>query len=247
MKKVTFLGSKKIGWECLSHLFEKRETLGIKLTQIGTNLGKKCEYRDRFLQLGQQLGHSVFSESGDILLATDILISVQFHFILSPKQLAQASEAAYNLHMAPLPEYRGCNQFSMAILERSPIFGTSIHVMDAGIDHGALVAERRWDIADDLWVQDLYQQTESESLQLFKETLPSLIAGDVERTAQEDLVAERGTSLHYRNEIQELKELDLNWSEEQIDRHIRATYMPGFEPPYFMVEGKKIYASPDYE
>ncbi len=247
MKKVTFLGSKKIGWDCLSYLYGQRDTLGIELTQLGTNLSKKGEYRDRFLQLSQQLGLSVFSEADDILLATDIFISVQFHFILSPKQLAQAREAAYNLHMAPLPEYRGCNQFSMAILDRSPIFGTSIHVMDAGIDHGALVAERRWDIAEDLWVQDLYLQTETESLQLFKDTLPSLISGEAVRTPQEDLVAKRGTSLHYRNEIQELKKLDLKWSEEKIHRHIRATYMPGFEPPYFVVEGKKIYTSPDYE
>ena len=38
----------------------------------------------------------------------------------------------------------------------------------------------------------------------------------------------------------EAKIIDLNWPEEKIWRHIRATSMPGFPPPYTVVNGLKI-------
>ncbi len=247
MKNVTFLGSKKIGWQCLEFLYDNRSELDINLVQLGTNLSKKDIYRDKFVQLSQLEGISIFSQPDDILLETDIIISVQFHHILSPAQLAKASLAAYNLHMAPLPEYRGCNQFSMAILDGASTFGTTLHIMDTGIDHGDIVAELRFDIPNDIWVHELYEKTEEASFKLFKHTLSNLIKGDVSTTPQSSLIPSRGTSIHYRNEIQKIKHLQLDWSEEKIMRHIRATYMPGFEPPYFTLNGRKIYTTPDHE
>jgi len=62
-------------------------------------------------------------------------------------------------------------------------------------------------------------------------------------TPQTTLEAERGSSIHFRAEIAALKSIDLSWPAEKIGRHIRATSMPGFEPPYTMVGGKKIYFS----
>jgi hypothetical protein len=66
-------------------------------------------------------------------------------------------------------------------------------------------------------------------------------------TPQQQLVAERGTSLHYRSDINKLKVIDLNWSSDAIARHIRATYMPGFEPPYAMIGTQKIYFKKEWE
>ena len=54
-------------------------------------------------------------------------------------------------------------------------------------------------------------------------------------------IIERSTQLHYRNEIQEIKEINLNWDSDKIQRHIRATSMPGFEPPYTILDNKKVY------
>jgi hypothetical protein len=41
--------------------------------------------------------------------------------------------------------------------------------------------------------------------------------------------------------------IDLNWSSDAIARHIRATYMPGFEPPYAMIGTQKIYFKKEWE
>ena len=45
----------------------------------------------------------------------------------------------------------------------------------------------------------------------------------------------------YRKEIEKIKKVDLNWSKDRIERHIRATYMTGFEPPYMIINNQKVY------
>ena len=62
--------------------------------------------------------------------------------------------------MAPLPEYKGCNQFSFAIIDEVNEFGTTIHEIEASIDSGPIIAEKRFFINNNLWVKDLYELTE---------------------------------------------------------------------------------------
>lgn len=240
MKKIVFLGSKKIGWQCFQYLLDQKSKLDIEIIQIGTNLKREDEYKDHFLEISSRLSIPIIDQKEDQILECDYIISVQYHHILSSEQIAQAKIQAFNLHMAPLPEYRGCNQFSMAILDKSPIFGTSIHIMDQNIDHGAIVAEDRWDIAPDVWVEDLYLTTEERSFNLFQNSIENLLTERYDAVPQQTLISHRNSSLHYRNEITSIKKLELDWSEEKIHRHIRATYMPGFPAPYFIIAGQKV-------
>ena len=69
---------------------------------------------------------------------------------------------------------------------------------------------------------------------------PKIVSGHYVSVAQDSLLKDRSCSLHYRREIEELKKIDLNWSEEKILSHIRATSMPGFPPPYAEIGDFKI-------
>jgi methionyl-tRNA formyltransferase len=176
----------------------------------------------------------------------DIIYSVQYHQLLKQETIDKAAQIAVNLHMAPLPEYRGCNQFTMALLDGRQEFGTTIHQIDARIDHGDVLFQQRFPVPDDCWVQDLYDLTYEASVALFKHTLPALICGEYSPTPQAALEAQFGTSLHYRKEIAGLKEIDLGWDADKIARYVRATSMPGFEPPYALIGNRKVYLTPTY-
>lgn len=214
--------------------------------------GLLTKYRPEFQEeyelrlLAEEYGIPIF-DSLDELPECDILYSVQYHELLQPRHIEQAKTIALNLHMAPLPEYRGCNQFSFAIIDKKEEFGTTLHVMDAKIDHGDIVSEKRFPIPEGCWVNDLYKLSEAASLALFQETLPAILAGTYTRIAQQQLIPQRGTCLHYRNEIQSLRKIDLSWPEEKILRHIRATSMPGFAPPYCQIGQEKIYLRPSHD
>src|SRR5690606_37075008 len=137
--------------------------------------------------------------------------------------------------------YRGCNQFTFAILENAAEFGVTIHEMDTRIDHGAIVAESRFPIPENCWVKTLYDLSEDKALQLFQDTLPNIISGNYQLTPQHELEPLRPSQLHFRQEIENIKEIPLNLSAEEIDQRLRATMMPGFEPPYCWIGGQKVY------
>lgn len=247
MKKVLFLGSKPIGYLTLEHLLKNSESLGISvegvLSNDNTRFGKDFSVR----ALADEYSIPFIEELDSILEMADIdfLISVQYHLILKQKHIDIARELAVNLHMAPLPEYRGCNQFSFAIFNESKIFGTTLHRLESGIDNGDIIAERRFDIPENCLVKELYDLTFDNSVKLFEDKIESVFKGDYHLIPQESLFEERGTNLYYRKDISQLKSLDLDTSVDQITRKVRATAMPGFEPPFAMYQGKKYYIIPE--
>jgi methionyl-tRNA formyltransferase len=239
-KQVVFLGSKPIGYECLAYLISQKEALNIEITGLQTHARKEFGNAHDLNQLAHEHGIRLIDELDD-LPECDILYSVQYHQIIKQQHIDKARQAAVNLHMAPLPEYRGSNQFSFAIIDQKKEFGATIHLIDTQIDHGDILFQKRFSIPEKCWVHELYELTYKASLSLFSQTLSHLVAGNYTPVPQASLEAQYGTSLHYRKEMANLKVIDLDWGKEKIERYIRATSMPGFEPPYCIIDGKKTF------
>ncbi|MBW7942334.1 MAG: hypothetical protein H3C64_08040 [Candidatus Kuenenia stuttgartiensis] len=242
MKSIAFLGAKTIGLECLKILLEKREEGDYSIDAVFTNLNRNTEVNMQLLALAKENDLNVYEEINELLDLDkfDVIISVQYHEILKKEHISRAG-LAINLHMAPLPEYRGCNQFSYAIINGAKVFGTTLHVIDERIDNGDIIAEYRFDIPENCFVDELYEETMNHSLALFQENIVRIVKGDYVRIPQKELVAERGTMTGYRRDIDKLKQIDLSWDKERIAAHIRATSMYGFDPPYTVIGCKKVH------
>ena len=241
-KKIVFLGSKPIGYECLAYLVSQKDVLNIDIIGLLTHARKEFGNAHDLNVIAA--GHQIpVINSLEELPACDIMYSVQYHEVLKKEHIDKAGELTANLHMAPLPEYRGANQFSFAIIEDKKEFGTTIHKIDTQIDHGDILFQKRFPIPENCWVEDLYQLTYNASLNLFRQTLAHIVSGNYNPVPQELLIPKFGTSLHYRKEMAALKVIDMNWDEEKKERYIRATSMPGFEPPYCIINGEKVYFS----
>ncbi|MGN6567032.1 MAG: formyltransferase family protein [Flavipsychrobacter sp.] len=236
------MGSKPIGYDCFAYLIAEQEALNIQISGLLTHSRKEFGNAHDLNELAREHNIPVLDSLNNIP-ECDIIYSVQYHQILKKEHITKAKQVAVNLHMAPLPEYRGSNQFSYAIIEGKEEFGTTIHQIDERIDHGAILFQKRFPIPENCWVNDLYQLTYDASLKLFKQTLAHVVSGNYTAVPQQTLENKYGSSLHLRGEINKLKQIDLNWDNEKIKRYIRATYMPGFEPPYCIVDGKKLYFS----
>jgi methionyl-tRNA formyltransferase len=241
-QSIIFLGSKPIGYHCLDYLISQKETLALDIVGVLCHENQHFDAQFSLTQLAKQHQIPVLESLAE-MPNVDFIYSVQYHQILKKEDIQKAGIIALNLHMAPLPEYRGCNQFSFALLDNKKEFGTTIHQLDPQIDHGDLLFEKRFPIPENCWIEQLYSLTYDASLLLFKESLKNIIYHNYTLTSQQSLVEERGSQLHYRKDIHEIKKIDLNWDQETIMRHIRATSMPGFEPPYTMIGDKKIYFS----
>ena len=241
-KKIVFMGSRPIGYRCLEYMIDNKVDLGLDIIGVMTEDDNRFEGAKSLQELSRDNDIPVIPNLESYLLLEnfDLLISVQYHEILMKEHIEKASQIAINLHMAPLPEYRGCNQFSFAILNGDNEFGTTIHRMEEGVDSGAILFEKRFIIPKNCFVKELYDLTVAESYILFETNIKKVIEGDHPLTPQKDLMGTRKNSYHSRDEINEIKEIDPSWNTDKIFRHFRATYMPGFPPPYIRINNNKI-------
>lgn len=246
--KVVFMGGKEIGYHCLNTLLQQGAAHNVEVTAVLASGRMLFEPELSITELCA--AHNVPVLSGlDALLEhpkPDFIVSVQYHEILKPRHIQHASKLAVNLHMAPLPEYRGCNQFSFAILDEAATFGTTLHRLEPGIDSGSIIAEKRFPISQHITAIELYRETYTHSLALFANAIFEVFAGRYSLVPQQALETERGTSYHFRHEINDIKQVQPHWPAAKKMRHIRATWFPPFEPPYMIVEGEKLYLSPDW-
>ncbi|WP_445665621.1 formyltransferase family protein [Fodinibius sp. AD559] len=243
MKKIAFLGAKKIGYKCFKSLLDLHIDGLCKIVGV-ISRSTRLDTEETIFDLCEKYGINCLTSLDEYLdlPEVDITISVQHDEILKKKHIEKASEIAVNLHLAPLPEYRGCNQFSFAIIDEAKWFGATLHEMNENIDAGDILFEERFRIDDKkYWVKELYDETIKVGAELFDKKVEKFLRDQYKRKSQKDLVGERKSSIHFRDEIQEIKKIDLNWERDKIDRHIRATSMPGFEPPFTFIEGKKVH------
>lgn len=245
--RLVFMGAKPIGLWCLEHAISRRDELDLEIAGVLSKDNANITHRS-LNDVAREHGIPVLTSLDDLLDTPDVdlLVSVQYHEIIRAHHIEHARRLAVNLHMAPLPEYRGCNQFSFAILDDKEVFGTTLHVMDPGIDSGAILFERRFEVPAGTDVATLYDMTDQHSRVLWEERLADLVRGTYTPTDQSEFVAERGTSIHYRREINEIKRIDPTWAPERILRHLRATYMPQFAPPFMEIDGVRIDLVPHW-
>lgn len=245
-KRIVYLGTKSIGAICFQFLLEQKEVLDLEIIAVGTKERKDMDSEITVAQLAKDNNIPILPNA-DGIPECDFIYSVQYHEILKAEHIAKARKAVVNLHLAPLPDYRGCNQFSFAIANEAKEFGVTIHQIDTGIDSGAILFEDRFDMPTDIWVKDLVEMSIDKGITLFKATLSQLLNGEYLAVPQSELLAERGSHLYFRKDIEKLKVIDLSADKPTISRAIRATYMPNFELPYVIKNGQKQYiAIEDY-
>ncbi len=238
--KIVYLGAKPLGVYCLQHLLQHAEELNCEVIAVGTDHKAEQKRSNNLLELARRHEVPLLGKLED-LPACDFIISIQYHRILKQRHIDRANIQAINLHMAAVPEYRGCNAFSFAILDQAKEFGTTLHVMDHTVDGGDILFESRFPVPENCQVRQLHALTEAHSKPLFTENIAKILRQDIQAIAQSTFAGKRRIGHHYRSEINEIKQIDLDWPAEKIERHIRATYFPPFEPPYALVDGQKVY------
>ena len=200
MKKVVFLGAKKIGLKCLEEMFARQRELDFEIVAVGTS--------QRGLEIQEFCKKHLIKEiqSLDDLfeLEFDLLFSVQYHLILTQAHIDCAREMAFNLHLAPLPEYRGCNQFSFAILNEDSEFGVTLHKMDSGIDSGDIVFEKRFVIPKNCFVDELVELANKKGWEVCRKKHSKMIKWDYLLKPQDGVEVIRG-KFNSRNEIESFK------------------------------------------
>lgn len=238
--KVAFAGSKKVGIECLKFLKNIKD-IEIIAVYVPPKT-KKVWWKDVIDEEEvKKLGFKILPWEKWNNLKADLVFSVFHSYLFKKNHLKNYKYGAINLHFAPLPDLRGCNLISWAIILGKKDYGVSLHYINEGIDSGDIIDVLRFPVDDNDTAFDLYNKAVKYGLELFKKTVPFIIKeakkGKKYPAVKQDLKKGRYFS---RDSLKD-KEVNLNWPKERIYNFIRGLEFPPFEPAYIKYKEKKIY------
>ncbi|CDF86045.1 Bifunctional polymyxin resistance protein ArnA [Pseudomonas knackmussii B13] len=119
-------------------------------------------------------------------LQPQYIFSFYYRNLLGEELLACASQGAFNLHGSLLPRYRGRAPANWVLVNGETETGVTLHRMVKRPDAGAIVAQQRVAIADEDTALSLHGKLREASRELLGKTLPALLKGDVQETAQDE-------------------------------------------------------------
>ena len=255
-RRIAFLGGKLLSAACLRHLHEYCRAGQVEIVAVlprpkGERGWWSMPGVPEMYETAEALGMNIIAREEDLLsYEIDLGCSVLYHRILPPHIIQHPASGFVNLHCAPLPHYRGCNTCSHAILNGESRFGATLHYMDAKVDHGNVIEVAWFDMPPDVTARRLMAMTEEIALGLFCDCLPALLANEVAAVPQAEIIRRQHVvSRRYsRSSLGEpgVKQIDLDWPEEKILRHVRAFDFEPFEPAYCVVAGRKVYLRMSY-
>ena len=114
----------------------------------------------------------------------DFAVSYGYPYIVRNDVLDLLQDKVINLHISYLPHNRGADPNFWSFIDDSPK-GVSVHVMDEGLDTGAILAQR--EVAFDMDVDTLgtsYNKLQEEIQLLFKENWKDLKEGNLAASPQ---------------------------------------------------------------
>ena len=163
----------------------------------------------------------------------DLIVVAAYGQILRQSVLDIPSYGCLNAHPSLLPRHRGPAPVAYAILAGDEITGTTIMVMDKGMDTGPILMQREEVIYADDTTVTLESRLAKMSAHLMLETIPLWLQAGVTPQAQDNSKA-----TYSRLIVKEDGNIDWQMSAEQIWRRVRA-----FQPwpnCYTYWQGKRL-------
>ncbi|NUR23647.1 methionyl-tRNA formyltransferase [Frateuria sp.] len=150
--------------------------------------------------------------------APDLLVVVAYGLILPRKVLAIPRLGCWNVHASLLPRWRGAAPIQRAILAGDAETGVDLMRMEAGLDTGPVLLEKRTPIASDDTGGSLHDRLSLLGAEVLAEGLRRTLAGEVLAA-----VAQPAEGVTYAHKLDKAEaKLDFARPAVELDRQVRA-------------------------
>lgn len=245
-KNIIFFGGKRpressLDYKAFKYLLEKHLKKEIKIIAVYED----DQFNDASLSVGQLASEygikRIFDIDNFLKLSIDMGFSVCNRIIIPDNIIKHVRNGIVNLHLAPLPKYRGRHCCLHAIRNNEKEFGATLHFIDKYIDKGEIIKVRKFAISKSMNSSQLLKLTSEEAFELFIEVVPLLLAGKYKAANKKiNNKNSRYYSLEFLKKIN--REVNINWSNKKILKYCKIF---SYLPPYIKIEGKKIYLVED--
>ncbi len=243
--RVLFFGSASFSIPLLEGLARdtRFEVIGV-VTQPDRPVGRKGTLTPPPIKTaGVNLGIQVYQYESvkpqDVIeeltaLNPDLLIVASFGQIMPQALLNIAPRGAINFHWSLLPKYRGASPIQTAIINGEEKTGATIMLMDAKMDHGAILAQFEEPISSDDTSDTLYHRLGTIGAPLLADTVIKYSEGAITPIEQDHSQA-TFVKLLSRDD----GKLDpINQTATELERRVRA-YQP-WPGTFVELQGKRL-------
>lgn len=225
--RIAFAGTPQFALPALRSLLSSTHRVVGVLTQPDRPAGRGQQLRASPVKLLAQDAHLPLAQHATLKTpesraelahwAPDVLVVVAYGLILPAPVLALPRLGCVNIHGSLLPRWRGAAPIQRAILAGDAETGVTIMQLDAGLDTGPILLERRRSIGSHDTAGDLHDALAELGAAALIEALDGLAAGTLKAHAQ----PAEGAS--YAPKIDK-SEAPLDWSASAIrlDAQVRA-------------------------
>ncbi len=119
----------------------------------------------------------------------DLFIVAAYGKILKKEVLDLPAHGTLNVHPSLLPAFRGSSPIESAILAGLPETGVSIMLLDEQMDHGPVLAQKKYQLGSDTGATELEAALAHIGGALLAETIPSWVAGEIKAISQDNAQA----------------------------------------------------------
>jgi methionyl-tRNA formyltransferase len=163
----------------------------------------------------------------------EFIVVAAFGFILPPAVLSLPKFGCLNVHPSLLPRHRGPSPVANTILCGDELTGVTIMVMDAGLDTGPILAQKKVGISFMDTTGSLSSKLADVGARLLLEALPKWLGGELKPQAQDESQATYSKLITSQD-----GEIDWHLSAGELWRMVRA-YNP-WPSCYTWCQGKRL-------
>lgn len=132
-------------------------------------------WQPSFLKCALELGVAVKTIEEVYELEVSIFISLEFDKIVDVTRIR--TDRVFNIHFSKLPKYKGMYTSIWPILLGDKESGVTLHVIDSGIDTGAIFSQRTFSLDEQDRAQDCYHKYIKNSKILLSENFNFIVNG----------------------------------------------------------------------
>lgn len=152
-------------------------------------------------------------------VTSQVGLVIDYGILISKSVIDYFPLGIINSHFSILPEWRGADPISFAILSGQPVTGVSLMLVDEGLDEGPILAQKEFRLAPTITTPELTTALIELSHKLLVETLPKYCEGQVKPISQ----ASTGRPVSHSRKLTKEDGI-IDWSKPavEIEREVRA-------------------------
>ncbi len=229
---IGLLLSGNLGFICLKHIVSKYKVDFVLSDKNSMLICEFCQHENIPIFIGnpRNIEAKLFVERH----RPDILLSINYLFIIEPTLFSLARLYAINLHGSLLPKYRGRAPHVWAIINNEKETGVTAHIISEGCDEGDIILQHKFRITNEM--------TGSDILVYFQTIYPKMIDQilfDIENNNVKTYEQDNSKATWFGKRTAESGLLIWDWQRERIHNWVRAQARP-YPGAFTFYNGVKI-------